>query len=318
MIENYKNSFILILLGLTKLLVGLGQVENGASSRIEIIDLESPSMTCKNLENFPYADIGSLGWLDSEDKPTICGGFEENECYYFKENQWISTFPLTTTRYNAAMSPSPYPAKYRQPFVTGGEISSSLRSVEVQTDHGWETFQPSLPVGMTLHCTTLVNSTTLLAIGGYGNGSYLSTTFFFNSETEIWTEGPRLNRTRGSHSCGRIRKDSQSQDFSVIVAGGFLTSGYTASVEILDEGSNEWRNGPSLPHEIVGAKIVEDQNGGIFLVGGYSYQYAYLDTLYSLAHVGSDVQWVKMEQRLKTRRNYLVAFLVPDDIVDCE
>jgi hypothetical protein len=62
---------------------------------------------------------------------------------------------------------------------------------------------------------------------------------------------------------------------------------------------------------------VEDQNGGVVLIGGYSSSVDNLDTLYQLPHGGQDAVWIKMEQKMKTGRNKHIAFLVPDNIVDC-
>jgi hypothetical protein len=103
---------------------------------------------------------------------------------------------------------------------------------------------------------------------------------------------------------------------SIIVAGGYYSS-YLSSVEILDEGSNEWQTGPELPFGIYSSQIVEDQNGGVVLIGGESSSISKLDTLYQLPHGGQDAVWTKMEQKMKTGRNEHTAFLVPDNTVDC-
>ncbi len=122
-------------------------------------------------------------------------------------------------------------------------------------------------------------------------------------------------------SCGRIRKDSHSQEFSIIVAGGHDEDGTRlSSVEILDLGSNEWRAGPDLPFGIQGAQMVEYQNGEVILVSGSSDKHEMLMTLYQLQHGGADADWTKMEQMLEPKHAaYLAfAFLVPDSIVECK
>ena len=68
----------------------------------------------------------------------------------------------------------------------------------------------------------------------------------------------------------KIRRDKDSQEMSIIVAAGWGGSSYFSSVEILDEGSNEWQMGPELPFGISHSKMVEDQNGGVVLIGGLS------------------------------------------------
>jgi hypothetical protein len=104
---------------------------------------------------------------------------------------------------------------------------------------------------------------------------------------------------------------------SIIVASGDDGSSILSSVEILDVGSNEWQTGPELPFAIDDSQMVEDQNGGVVLIGGKSSSVSNLDTLYQLPHGGQDAVWTKMEQKMKTGRNEHTAFLVPDSIVDC-
>jgi hypothetical protein len=105
---------------------------------------------------------------------------------------------------------------------------------------------------------------------------------------------------------------------SIIVVGGYVDP-FTLlpSVEILDEDSNEWQTGPELPFAIVESQMVEDQNGGVVLIGGRSSSVDYLDSLYQLPHGGKDAVWTKMEQKMKTERRLHTSFLIPDQIADC-
>jgi hypothetical protein len=61
---------------------------------------------------------------------------------------------------------------------------------------------------------------------------------YFNAydplENGTWVKGPPMATRRNSHSCGRILKDSKSQDFSIVVAGGWNDE-FLSSVEILDK-----------------------------------------------------------------------------------
>jgi hypothetical protein len=104
---------------------------------------------------------------------------------------------------------------------------------------------------------------------------------------------------------------------SIIAAGGYFDGSSLSSVEILDEGSNQWQTGPELPFGISNSQMVEDQNGGVVVIGGRSSSLSSLDTLYQLSHGGQDAVWTKMEQKMKTGRRQHTAFLVPDNIVDC-
>jgi hypothetical protein len=203
-------------------------------------------------------------------------------------------------------------------LVSGGrDGSASLKSAEMLTEEGWESNIPSLSVTIYAHCMVTVNSTTVMVIGGYQNYHTSEKTFYFIFGEESWTEGPELKNKRSWHSCGKIKRNKESQEMSIIVAGGFYGSSYLSSVEILDEGSNEWGSGPELPFGIDMSQMVEDQNGGVVLIGGRSSLLEGLDTLYQLPHGGQDAVWTKMEQKMQTGRRQHTAFLISDNLVDC-
>ncbi len=159
-----------------------------------------------------------------------------------------------------------------------------------------------------------VNSSTVLVIGGYQNGQLSEKTFYLNIIDQSWSAGPVMATPRIIQSCGQIRKDKDSQQMSIIVAGD---SSYLSSVEILDEGSNKWRNGPELPFQMYYSQMVQDPNAGVFLVGGFSPSRGVLSTLLQLPHAGADAAWVKLDRKLKIRRYRHTAFLVPDNIAYC-
>jgi N-acetylneuraminic acid mutarotase len=285
----------------------------------EVLNLASSASTCKNPPNFPakvYAAIGGLGFKEN---PVFCGGWQNNVCsiksYSLENNKWVSSASMNSVRYQAAAAQ----LKDGKLLVTGGNDGSysDLNSAEMLTEEGWESNIPSLPVTIYNHCMVTVNSKTVMVIGGYQNGLISGKTFYFTFGDESWTEGPELKNKRGWHSCGKIRRNKESKEMSIIVAGGSDYPSYLSSVEILDEGSNEWQTGPELPFGISGSQMVEDQNGGVVLIGGRSSSVDNLDTLYQLQHRGQDAVWTKMEEKMKTGRFLHTAFLIPDNIVDC-
>jgi hypothetical protein len=232
-----------------------------------------------------------------------------------ENNEWVSSASMNSVRTYAAAAQ----LQDGKLLVTGGldGFDSDLNSAEMLTEEGWESNIPSLPVTIYAHCMVTVNPTTVMVIGGWQNGQgYSGKTFYFTFGEESWTEGPELKKDREGHSCGKIRRNIESQEMSIIVAGGYLFS-YLSSVDILDVGSNEWQTGPELPIGIYESQMVEDQNGGVVLIGGFSSSGGILDTLYQLAHGGQDDVWTKMEQKMETGRYWHTAILVPDNIVDC-
>ena len=268
------------------------------------------------MPNFPRAVEGSIGGLTSNKNPIICGGFNKNiylsDCSTYEDGVWNKSMSMTTSRVYAAASQSPYPNRQQSLFVSGGynNQDSDLNTTEVLSDQGWQELPFPLPVRSYYHCMVLFNSTTVLLIGGRQNGEPDSpNSFFFNTENEIWVEGPKLLSGRQIHSCGKLLKDNASSQFSVIVVGGRAK----ASVEILDVGATEWRNGPNLPFAIYEASMVEDTFGGILLIGGNNG--TYLDTIFQLPR--ADSEWILMPQKLKVARSHATAFLVPGEITNC-
>ncbi len=285
----------------------------------EVINLASSASTCKNPRNFPATVYAAIGGLEFKGNPILCGGRQNddrsNRCYSLENNDRVSSDSMISER---AFSEAAQ-LKDGKILVTGTRDASfsSLNSAEMLTKEGWESNIPSLPVTLAAHCMVTVNTTTVMVIGGWQNGQPSGKLFFFAFGEESWTEGPELKKKRTGHSCGKIRRNKESQEMSIIVAGCYNGSSRLSSVEILDEGSNEWQTGPELPFGIAGSQMVEDQNGGVVLIGGSSYSVGYLDTLYKLAHGGQDAVWTKMEQKMKTGRSQHTAFLIPDNLVDC-
>ncbi len=284
----------------------------------EIIDLSLSASASKNPPNFPATIYGAIGGLGFKGNPILCGGFQNgsksNKCFSLENNEWVSSASMNSERAYAAAAQ----LQDGKLLITGGYDGSGLdlNSAEMLTEEGWESNMPSLPVAIDGHCMVTVNSTTVMAIGGYQYGQYSGKTFYFTFGEESWTEGPELKNKREGHSCGKIRRNKESQEMSIIVAGGYDGS-FLSSVEILDEDSNEWQTGPELPFGIVYSQMIEDQNGGVVLIGGRSSSVNNLDTLYQLPHGGQDAVWTKMEQKMNTGRREHTAILVPDNTVDC-
>ncbi len=230
-----------------------------------------------------------------------------------ENNDWVSSASMKSLRVKAAAAQLPD----GKILVTGGldGSDSDLNSAEMLTEEGWESNIPALPVTIYAHCMVTINSTTVMVIGGIQNGQFSGKTFYFTFGEKPWTEGPELKNKRDYHSCGKIRRNKESQEMSIIVAGGYDGS-LLSSVEILDEGSNEWQTGPELPFGIHESQMVEDQNGGVYLIGGRRI-FITLDTLYQLPHVGQDAVWTKMEQKMQTGRSRHTAIMISDNIVDC-
>ena len=324
-IQESNISSFTFFIGFSKLLVCGGYVTAGIDT-CEVVDLKSPTKSCKttceNLPNLPVTLYGAIGGRGLNENSVICGGDQNGtyskKCFSLENNFWVSLHSMNSARGYAAATQ----LEDGNVLVTGGWNGSVyLNSAEMLTEEGWESKVPTLPVNIAYHCMVTVNSTTVMVIGGVQNGSISDQpsgkTFYLTLGQESWTEGPELNYKRGFHSCGKLRRDENGQEMSVVVAAGDDGSSYLSSVEILDEGSSKWKTGPELRFGICHSEMVEDQNGGVVLIGGRSPSTTHLDTLFQLPHGGKDAGWKKMEQTLKVGRHAHTAFLVSDNIVDC-
>ena len=118
-----------------------------------------------------------------------------------------------------------------------------------------------------------------------------------------------MRQGRFGHTCGMVRQSKASDKVAIVVAGG---SG--RSVEFLDQDSNVWRNGTDLPTSINAAVMVEEDSGGVLLVGGSGLEGK---LILKLENAGEGHEWIELTQMLKYDHNSHTAFLVPDDYANC-
>ena len=102
---------------------------------------------------------------------------------------------------------------------------------ESKTEDGFE-----LPFGMSGHCSVLINSTTVMVLGG-NDGT--KSTYFIDLETFQVTPGPEMQDARHSFGCAVFEHNQQS---FVIASGGYP---YTDLTEFLNLDSKilRWSRG---------------------------------------------------------------------------
>ena len=165
-------------------------------------------------------------------------------------------------------------------------------------------------------CMVMLNSTTVFVIGGNLNKIRSDRTFYLSKDKRIWTEGPKLPIQRECFACARIKYNKVGSRFSVIVAAGWDGANYLSSSEVLDLETGKWRPGPELPILTRCSPMVEDEEGGVILVGGES-KVEKTTKLFRLPHAGDGSKWTELPQKLKTGRSRHVAMLLPDNLVSC-
>ena len=164
---------------------------------VEIIDLESASSNCSFVTQFPIKLFGQMGYFGYQNSPLVCGGGNPQikDCYVYKFGSWmLSPFSMTAPRQSSVITQSPFASnKSIILFMVGGQNGSGpLSSAEVLTNKGWESFQPSFPGTISVHCMLLINSTTVMVIGGRYNADYSIKTFYMSDSNRQWVPGPLL------------------------------------------------------------------------------------------------------------------------------
>ena len=166
---------------------------------VEIIDLESSATTCQSFTFLPVTTHSGIGGLGFGEEPFVCGG-HSRVCFSYRDKSWIPENNLPEVLSHSAFCPSPFMSENNKLFVTGGYVQDStetLNSSLVLISNGWETLSSSLPVTVYDHCSVLLNSTTVMVIGGFqGLPGLPQNTYLFNADTYEWTEGPRLSKDR--------------------------------------------------------------------------------------------------------------------------
>ncbi len=283
---------------------------------VEIVDLESSSSNCPNPLVYPHALYYPMGIFGFQNMPIFCGGFNDasmfSDCFVMDNGAWKTSYPMVYPKFAAGLTLSPFSNSSQILFMTGGESSQyvGMKTNEVLTPTGWELFTPSLPVTVSRHCMLLWDSSTAIIIGGIQGGSNGVKSYLISDSNKMWVEGPSNIIARNTHGCARIRPDSQSLKLSIIIAGGWGTSGLS-SVEILDKGAAAWRFGPNLPLTTWGVNLVEDPRGGVILVGGFN-GVEPTTALYRLEHAGMNAKWELMTQKLKIGNQFMRPIIIPD------
>jgi len=214
-------------------------------ANVEIIDLNSSSSVCQPVKDYPLPKRGMSGGLLDNKIPFACSGQEPstNRCYKYEKPNWVLFPGMTIERFHFSILPiSQFQGKRSYIFATGGYTDTYT---EIYNGESWYVANiTDIPFTTYVSCMTYVDDSTLLISGGMqGSNSNGEKVFLFSLLTNIWIEGPSMQMGKFAHSCGRIISDNNTNQKSVIVAGGLINFVPIFNVEILDYGSSFWRYG---------------------------------------------------------------------------
>ena len=202
----------------------------------EVIDLNSEDTGCEEVGDFPLHIGYAVGALLG-DHPVVCGGFDldtsltSNKCYKLDETKQYTEFAtMQKPRYYAGIIPHE-----KGLWITGGrdETGTETKSTEFILSSGISTPGPDLPSALAYHVMSKLNSSTSMIIDGNSHE-----TWYFDHNTELFSDGPRLLEKRFGHTAGLIKDSVFTEEKRILVAGG-----YGKSVEWLVSGT--WEQGNS-------------------------------------------------------------------------
>ena len=128
-----------------------------------------------------------------------------------------------------------------------------------------------------------------------------------------------MNIDRYLHGCATFKNEGRTY---AIVAGGYSTKeGVLSSVEFLslDNEDAGWIEGPSLPRDLEEfTMITSPEENGVIAIGGRSGR-EFESAIFKMTCTGSlNCEWTELEQKLDIGRIDHVAFLIPDELTNCE
>ena len=302
----------------------------GHLKTVEVLNLDeaNPNVTCQNLPDLPYGLWGAMGQLYQGKTPVICGGGDgpdyKSDCHSFENGIWNKIANMNEPRYWAA-STTFSQGEDDILLMTGGQNKDGyLSTVESFDGQTWNLGRFSdMPESIKSHCLVKINNSMLFQIGGFKDSSYTDTgkTYFFDIIENQWLPGPDLNQPRHFQSCGVmnwINPNSEAEEKIVVVAAGGDIDSPPMKVELLylNDLQTGWVFGPSLLGDLLisDSRMIEFQNSVILIGGGYTHVDG--KGLYQLSSPNGE--WTKMRQTLREGRMSHVAFLIPDELVDCQ
>jgi hypothetical protein len=207
-----------------------------SATKTEIVDVVSGE-ACVNLAEFPLPNYGAVG-ANLDGTPIVCGGYSSvtyyQKCYKLTISGWQEFASMKEKRGNAAG------VMFQNRFhIFGGNDNGYLQTSELISIDGGVEYGPQLPTAVFYHAITSINSTVSILSGGWTSDKYSPLTWYFNHETNIFSDGPSLLEGRYGHGSATC-VDQVTKAKIPIVTGGY-NGAYLDSTELLING--EWQSG---------------------------------------------------------------------------
>ena len=224
-------------LTVSKILVTTGSNRDGTHTASEIIDLTiKGGNKCENWPKFPISVSEATGGL-IENNVLICGGYDGryiDECYSLSNKKATFVTYMSVKRTDAAS----VVVNDDTLWITGGyDYPNTLASSEYIKMTGTRS-GPDLPMALEGHTILAINSSCSMVIGGMNRDTFdITSTFYYDNNNDVWTNGPNLNQGRYDHASGMIIDEFTNENFVAVTGGGLGID----STELLQ--NNEWIQG---------------------------------------------------------------------------
>ena len=211
--------------------------------RTEVVDVVS-GKTCDDLADFPVNVIDAVG-ANLDGTPVVCGGLsliEPNDrkaCFKFTNSEWTKFASMKEERIKAAG------IVYKKKFhIFGG---SSGGTSEIISLNGVVESGPDLPDHIYFHAITTINATVSILSGGHittNTSTVLENTspltWYYNHETQIFTDGPSLQEERQQHGSATIIDKVTQAKIPFVTGGKRGAPPFSTSTELLING--QWQS----------------------------------------------------------------------------
>ena len=211
-----------------------------SARKTEVIDVLSGE-TCADLADFPLGKVCAVG-ANLNGTPVVCGGHSSGyyqTCYNYTNAGWQQFTSMEKKRTFAAGVMS----NNKLHIFGGFSGSSHLQTSEIISMDGGVEYGPELPVAVSDHAITSINSTLSLLSGGTTDATtYSPLTWFFDHENNVFSSGPSLLQGRRRHGSATCVDKVTKEKIPMVVGGHSNVNGiYLRSTELLINGM--WQSG---------------------------------------------------------------------------
>ena len=185
----------------------------------EVIDLSNPNAQCDLLDDYPEEVMLATGALLQNDKPLICGGWNDqliknDKCNIIGKEGQIQLLEKRAASSSIAIDEDSL-------WITGGvNDDGHLKTTEFVNIKTLSSIPgPDLPIELAGHCMVKLNQTTVIVIGGENDNGIVDKTFLYNIDNPEFEvrSGPTLNLPRDGPGCGAFDLNGK---LHLVVASG--------------------------------------------------------------------------------------------------